>query len=64
MDRKAVDSLGRSNVLKRGKRAEQKDYAWQMTKKAIDRRKAERLKDLDIYNQLCGPVTITYIDKN
>lgn len=45
-----------------GPRAKEKDYSWQMTKKIIDRRKLEKQKDLDLYNSLCGPVTITYID--
>lgn len=64
MARAEFDSLGRSNKLKRGKRAQDKDYSWQMTKRIIDRRKADKQKEIDLYNQLCGPVTITYIDKN
>ena len=41
----------------------EKDYSWQMTKKIIDRRKAEKQAEIDLYNSLCGPVTITYINK-
>lgn len=64
MARASTDSLGRSNNLKRGPRGNQKDYSWQMTKRIIDRRKADKQKEIDLYNELCGPVTITYIDKN
>ena len=33
-----------------------------MTKKAIDRRKALKNADLDLYNSLCGPVTVRYVE--
>lgn len=41
----------------------ERSYARQMTKKIIDRRKAEKQAEIDLYNSLCGPVTITYINK-
>lgn len=47
---------------KRGPRRYDKDFSWQMTKKAIDRRKAEKNSDLELFNSLCGPVTITYVN--
>lgn len=47
---------------KRGPRRHDKDFSWQMTKKAIDRRKAQKNADLELYNSLCGPVTITYVN--
>lgn len=47
---------------KRGPRRYSKDFSWQMTKKAIDRRKAEKQAEIDLYNSLCGPVTITYVN--
>ena len=46
---------------KRGPRPK-RDFSWQMTKKAIDRRKAEKQAQIDLYNSLCGPVTITYVN--
>ena len=47
---------------KRGPRRYDKDFSWQMTKKAIDRRKAQKNADLELFNSLCGPVTITYVN--
>lgn len=47
---------------KRGPRRYDRDFSWQMTKKAIDRRKALKNADLDLYNSLCGPVTVRYVE--
>lgn len=47
---------------KRGPRRYDRDFSWQMTKKAIDRRKAAKQAEIDLYNSLCGPVTITYVN--
>lgn len=47
---------------KRGPRRYDRDFSWQMTKRAIDRRKAEKVADLELYNSLCGPVTVRYVE--